>query len=251
MDASHTSLKAVLLHNGNRYPSVPIFHTPFLRESYENVKLMIDKINYDKYKWAVCGDFKMICFLLGLQTGYTKTPCFLCLWDSRARNKHWSRIEWPKRHSLVPGAFNVKEKALVDPRNVLLPPLHIKLGLMKQFVKVLAKNESSAFAYICKRFPSLTEAKLKESIFVGPKICKLMQDAEFLNTLNKVEFEAWTSFCDVVRNFLGNHQSPDRQGIVNKLLKDYEELGANMSVKIHFLKSHLDYFPTNLGDFSE
>ena len=31
---------------------------------------------------------------------------------------------------------------LVDPRKVLLPPLHIKLGLMKLFVKALDKDES-------------------------------------------------------------------------------------------------------------
>ena len=27
--------------------------------------------------------------------------------------------------------------------------------------------------------------------------------------------------------------------------------GAHMSVKMHFLRSHLEYFPENCGDFSE
>ena len=33
----------------------------------------------------LCGDFKVIGILLGLQSGYTKYCCFLCTWDSRAR----------------------------------------------------------------------------------------------------------------------------------------------------------------------
>jgi hypothetical protein len=28
--------------------------------------------DYKKYQWEVCGDFKVIAVLLGLQTGYTK-----------------------------------------------------------------------------------------------------------------------------------------------------------------------------------
>ncbi|GFU49023.1 uncharacterized protein TNCV_2333161 [Trichonephila clavipes] len=35
------------------------------------------------------------------------------------------------------------------------------------------------------------------------------------------------------------------------MLSNLKELGCNMSIKIHFLHSHLDRFPQNLGDFSE
>lgn len=31
----------------------------------------------------------------------------------------------------------------------------------------------------------------------------------------------------------------------------FQRLGCNMSIKMHFLYSHLDRFPENLGDFSE
>ena len=47
---------------------------------------------------------------------------------------------------------------LVDPRIALMPPLHIKLGLMKQFVKAL-NQESAAFKYLLEFFPKLSEAK--------------------------------------------------------------------------------------------
>ena len=34
-------------------------------------------------------------------------------------------------------------------------------------------------------------------------------------------------------------------------MQSFKALGAHMSVKMHFLRSHLDYFPDNCGDYSE
>ena len=35
------------------------------------------------------------------------------------------------------------------------------------------------------------------------------------------------------------------------MLSNFKDIGANMSIKIHYLLSLLDCFPTNLGDYSE
>jgi hypothetical protein len=53
------------------------------------MKLLLEKIHYEKYKWNICGDLKVIALLLELQLGYrpTKYCCFLCEWDSRDRKK--------------------------------------------------------------------------------------------------------------------------------------------------------------------
>ena len=48
---------------------------------------------------------------------------------------------WTQRTSLQVNSKNVIREALVDSKKILLPPLHIKLGLMKQFVKALNKEE--------------------------------------------------------------------------------------------------------------
>ena len=58
---------------------------------------------------------------------------------------------------------------LVDPKNVLLPFIHIKLGLMKRFVKALDK-EGECFAYLCEKFPRLRYEKLRAGIFNDPQI---------------------------------------------------------------------------------
>ena len=85
IDSSNRSLKCVLLYNGNLYGAVPIGHSVCLREEHEDIKRVIELLQYHKHNWIICVDLKMVCFLLGQQRGYTKYPCFLCMLDSRAR----------------------------------------------------------------------------------------------------------------------------------------------------------------------
>jgi hypothetical protein len=139
IDSSKGSLKAVLLHNGSKYASVPVGHSVHLKESYENLALVLIKLNYTDHRWIICDDLKVLSMLLGQQSGYTKYPCFLCELDSRARSQHWTQKEWPSRVALKPGDKNVVRDSLIDPKKVLLPPLHVQLGLVKQFVKALPK----------------------------------------------------------------------------------------------------------------
>ena len=96
IDSSKESLKCVLLHNGNQFASIPVGHSVVLKESYENLATVLQKIKYDEYNWDICGDLKVIGLLLGQQSGYTKYPCFLCMWDSRAKDKHWTQKVWPQ-----------------------------------------------------------------------------------------------------------------------------------------------------------
>ena len=221
IDSSKRSLKGVLLNNGNKYASIPVAHSVHLNETYENLANVFVKINYSEHNWFICGDLKIITLLLGQQSGYTKFSCFFCEWDSRDRNLHCVQKEWPSRNTLNVGEKNVIRPSLVDRDKVLLPPLHIKLGLMKQFVKALS-NDGACFKLLCQKFPSLSEAKLKEGIFTGPDIRKLISDTEFDNTMNDLERQAWVSFKEVVCKFLGNNKDPDYKEIVKNLLVNCE-----------------------------
>ncbi|KAI6656196.1 hypothetical protein LOD99_1529 [Oopsacas minuta] len=250
IDSSKQSLKCVLPHNGNKFSSIPIGHSVSLKERYDNMKIVLHKINYNQHNWVVCGDLKIICVLLGQQSGYTKYPCFLCLWDSRAKSEHYSRQSWPARTNLNVGDKNIIHEPLVDPLKILLPPLHIKLGLMKQFVRALDK-EGNCFKYITEKFYYLSDEKRKAGIFDGPQIRQLVRDDNFSNSMICKEKCAWNAFVDVMKNFLGNTKSPNYKILVNELIESYKNLGCNMSVKVHFLHSHIDYFPENLGAVSE
>ena len=57
IDSSSKSLKAVLIHNGNKYPSLPLAHSVHLKETYENVKTVLNVLKYDQHNWEVIGDF--------------------------------------------------------------------------------------------------------------------------------------------------------------------------------------------------
>ena len=129
----------------------------------------------------------MVNFLLGQQGGYTKYPCFLCLWDSRAKDHHWIRRKWPCRDALVQGEANVINEALVEREKIIFPPLHIKLGPMKQFVKTLDQH-GACFEYLSSKFPALSKEKLKAGIFDGPQIRELIKDSHFTESMTEIEF---------------------------------------------------------------
>ena len=84
IDSSKLSLKAVLLHNGNQLQSIPVGHAVHMKETYENLKQLVNKLEYNMYGWHFCGD-KVVSLLMGLQLGYRRYCCFLCEWDSRAK----------------------------------------------------------------------------------------------------------------------------------------------------------------------
>ena len=96
IDWSKVSLKVVLLHNRNRFPSVPLVHAANMKESYESMKLLLGKFKYDEFKWKLHGDLKVVVLLLGIKLRYTKYCCFLCEWDSRDKKNHYVNKLWPK-----------------------------------------------------------------------------------------------------------------------------------------------------------
>jgi hypothetical protein len=113
---------------------------------------------------------------------------------------------------------------------------------MKEFVKALPKT-GNCFKYLCKNFPHFSEAKLKEGLFVGPDITKLMFDEDVLLTMTEVERDAWIAFKRFVTKYLENNKDPDYVTTVANMLEEFKVLGCLMSLKIHFLNSHLDFFP--------
>jgi len=156
IDSFKLSLKAVTLHNGNTLPFIPVGHSVHNRESYEYMKILMEAINHDKFKWQICGDLKVTALLLGLQQGFTKYCCFICEWDSSVRSLHHSRKDWPARKSLEPGIMNVENQPLVELSEILLPSMHLKLGLTKNSVKAM-NQEEAAFTYLREKFPRLRQ----------------------------------------------------------------------------------------------
>jgi len=87
---------------------------------------------------------------------------------------------------MVVGEQNVIDEPLVARDRIILPPLHIKLGLMKKFVKALNKDVS-CIEYIAHKLPGLTMEKLKAGIFDGPQIRQVINDPHFIASMNEIE----------------------------------------------------------------
>ena len=170
---------------------------------------------------------------MGVQAGFAKYYCFLCLWDSRAVSQHYKQKDWGSRSTFVPGEHSLKENPPVDMNKVLLPPLPIKLVLTKNFVKALHKN-GAAFQYLSTVFLGFRAAKLKEGIFVGPQIREVLKDNDFEELLNLKELRAWEAFKSVCSSFLGNTRVQDYQACIERLLKSYENMACRMSLRFIF-----------------
>ena len=54
----------------------------------------------------------------------------------------------------------------------------------------------------------------------------------------------------MVQNILDKDKATNFKENVEQMLQSYKEMGAQMSLKMHFLHSHLNFFPKNNGDIS-
>ena len=85
---------------------------------------------------------------------------------------------------------------------ILLPPLHIKLSLLKQVVKGLDSN-SDGLSFIRKMFSKLYWAKIKGDIFKGTQIRVMLDSVKLEDVMTKAEQNAWHAFRMVAYFFGG------------------------------------------------
>ena len=78
-----------------------------------------------------------------------------------------------------------------------------------------------------------------------------MQDSVFDECLSSEDGKAWLSVKNMIRNFLENHKFKHNKRYVNEMLTQFHGLNVNMSLKIHFLHSHSNFFPGKLGSVSD
>jgi len=78
-----------------------------------------------------------------------------------------------------------------------------------------------------------------------------MQDKQFDENLNETERNAWLLFKMIWKDFSGNQKAAKYQDVVQDLLTPCKAMGYNISQKVHFLGSHLDFSPENLGEVSD
>jgi hypothetical protein len=84
--------------------------------------------------------------------------------------------------------------------------------------------------------------KNKAGVFIGPHISNLFRDLQFHLFLSDDEKVAWNALRYTATGFLGNVKAVNFRNLVKDLIPSYEKLGCSMSLMMHFLHSHLDFF---------
>ena len=104
---------------------------------------------------------------------------------------------------------------------------------------------------ISKLFPYKTEAKTKHDIVVRPEIRKVLKDKDFKTKLSPDERDAWNAFALVVPNLFEKHKSTNYKENADQMLQSHKEMGAQISLTMHFLHFHLEFFPENDADVTD
>ena len=152
---------------------------------------------------------------------------------------YWNQKEW------LFGMPNIVNDLIISGEEIVFPPLHIKLGIIKQFVRAL-NTVGLCFQHIDSVFPALSFEKIKVGVFDGPQIRVHVCDQNFVRKMKDKERGAWFSFVAIMKHFLRNKKANNYKTLVTNLFSAFHDLGCNMSVKFHFSYSHLDRFPDNL-----
>lgn len=90
--------------------------------------------------------------------------CVSCATGILGSNQH-AKHDWSARCQSVNGDKNLIRSPLVPKDKIILPPLHIKLGIVKNFIKTIAKN-SDVLECLQKIFPGLSQAKISNGKYL-------------------------------------------------------------------------------------
>jgi len=183
-----------------------------------------------------------------MQFGYTKFCCLLCEWYSRNRKESLHQKQWPKWELFIPGQKNVVRTQLMKPEKIYLPMLHIKHELIKEFIKGMDQN-STGFIYLKIKFHRISDLNHRRGI--------CWSSNKRVNTGSQIWRPAKLSgkssigiLKNVTTSLRGNHEAENCRNMVADHAQSYKAVGCNMSLKVHVLDCHVDFFPENLGTVS-
>ena len=121
----------------------------------------------------------------------------LRLWNSRTAGEHYEIKQWSTRNSYAPRAKNIQHIGHVLSENLdkaLLPPLYVKLGLMKNFAKATAKQNSNSLEFICEKFPMPNQVKSKEGFLLVHRFGKFLKTKSLKTNICREDCELLIHF---------------------------------------------------------
>jgi len=64
-------------------------------------------------------------------------------------------------------------------------------------------QNSVGFMYLKNKCRRISDAKIKEGVFFGPRMTEIIQDVKFEDQQSEMEKAAWKSLNNLTANFLG------------------------------------------------
>ena len=250
-----------------------------IKENYENVNTIMDKItNFDRIKYYICSDLKLINIICGIQSSSSKHPCPYCIAD----NSNLFLENFPKRSvnsiTISASAFQragsaIKECMLYDNclkepilpgykeeyiLDICAPPqLHIVLGVVKLVYDNMYKEWPGAALWIAEL--NIKQKNYHSGAFVGNDCMKMLKNIDKLQQMAPIQIQRFVHllriFYKIVESCFGMDLDPDYKVYIKNFKQVYSDLHIKVTPKVHILTEHIpDFCEKNnrsLGWFSE
>ena len=250
-----------------------------IKENYENVKTIISNINnFDRVKYFICSDLKLINIICGIQSCASKHPCPYCLSD----NKNLFSENFPKRSiqsiSNSSQAFKRAGSAIKDCKlydnclddpllpgcteeyilDVCAPPqLHILQGVVKHIYDQMYQEWPGVAHWL--NDINIKQKNYHNGAFVGNDCMLMLKKLDKLQQMAPLCIQKYVHllriFHKIVNSCFGMNLDPQYELHLRHFKDVYCDLGIKITPKVHILTEHVqDFCKSNsrsLGWYSE
>lgn len=88
-------------------------------------------------------------------------------------------------------------------------------------------------------------------VFNGKDIARLMKSVAFTEVLTYEERRGWIFVKEVITRLLGKKRSGAYGPFLEGMMRSFEQLNVHMSLKIHYLHCHIEYFLQQMSTESD
>lgn len=150
----------MLLHKSNKWPAIPLYYATDEKEDRVTLEKLLDTIKYEEHNWKLCCDLKVVKILAGMKGGNPNHGCFKCDWNRNDPVKDQYTGEWTGTNP------DIKPDIKINMNNVLIPPLHLKLGIVQKFLNLVLKQNDETFRFLKEgMFKRRTDTRIKSGIY--------------------------------------------------------------------------------------
>lgn len=173
-----------------------------MKESYGNIKLLLENIQYEKYKWKSVENWRSLYFCLACSSNTQSTVGF-CVNGTVGSGKTILFRKNSQMYLTCSRKNNCGNQSPYRPRNSFPSSFANQIWACKNFLKVMDKTETG-FMWLRNKFLGINEAKIKESIFAGSQRKETIKDSFILVQIWCSIKWNWKSCMAIIQKYLQN-----------------------------------------------